>query len=85
MKIARWYYQSDVNILRLAAASTKVLNSGVFCAQKTSSQARGAGKLSALSQLLKPFAVWRLQEFTRNQKGGASGGRKELSAHPMEL
>ncbi|EFR1143072.1 hypothetical protein IEI78_002373 [Salmonella enterica] len=35
--------------------------------------------------LLKHLAVWQLQKFNKNSKGGPNGGRKELSAHPMEL
>ncbi|HGB3550322.1 TPA: hypothetical protein ACIVT6_002247 [Salmonella enterica subsp. enterica serovar Mgulani] len=35
--------------------------------------------------LLKHLAVWQLQKFNKKSKGGPNGGRKELSAHPMEL
>ncbi|MCL6329894.1 hypothetical protein EXT51_10290 [Pectobacterium carotovorum subsp. carotovorum] len=35
--------------------------------------------------LLKQFAVWQLQTFNKKSKGGPNEGRKELSAHPMEL
>jgi len=35
--------------------------------------------------LLKHLAVWQLQEFNKKSKGSPNGGRKELSAHPMEL
>ena len=35
--------------------------------------------------LLKHIAVWQLQMFNKKSKGGPNGGRKELSAHPMEL
>ena len=35
--------------------------------------------------LLKHLAVWQLQKFNKKSKGGPYGGRKELSAHPMEL
>ena len=35
--------------------------------------------------LLKQFAVWPLQMFNKKSKGGPYEGRKELSAHAMEL
>ncbi|WP_050191742.1 hypothetical protein [Salmonella enterica] len=35
--------------------------------------------------LLKHLAVWQLQKFNKKSKGGPNEGRKELSAHPMEL
>ena len=35
--------------------------------------------------LLKQFAVWQLQTFNKKSKGGPNEGRKELSAHAMEL
>ncbi len=35
--------------------------------------------------LLKHLAVWQLQKFIMKSKGCPNGGRKELSAHPMEL
>ncbi|MKM01443.1 hypothetical protein D6S11_16450 [Salmonella enterica subsp. enterica] len=35
--------------------------------------------------LLKHLAVWQLQKSNKKSKGGPNGGRKELSAHPMEL
>ncbi|ATM79367.1 hypothetical protein CRN79_24780 [Serratia fonticola] len=35
--------------------------------------------------LLKQFAVWQLQRFNKKSKGGPYEGRKELSAHAMEL
>lgn len=35
--------------------------------------------------LLKQFAVWQLQMFNKKSKGGPNEGRKELSAHQMEL
>lgn len=35
--------------------------------------------------LLKHLAVWQLQVSNKKSKGGPNGGRKELSAHPMEL
>ncbi|PNM15318.1 hypothetical protein A6J63_016820 [Yersinia enterocolitica] len=35
--------------------------------------------------LLKHLAVWQLQWSNKKSKGGPNGGRKELSAHPMEL
>ena len=35
--------------------------------------------------LLKHLAVWQLQGLNKKSKGGPNGGRKELSAHPMEL
>lgn len=35
--------------------------------------------------LLKQFAVWQLQTFNKKSKGGPYEGRKELSAHAMEL
>ncbi|AUZ64472.1 hypothetical protein EAJ18_07425 [Citrobacter amalonaticus] len=35
--------------------------------------------------LLKPLAVWQLQKLNKKSKGGPNEGRKELSAHPMEL
>lgn len=35
--------------------------------------------------LLKQFAVWQLQTFNKKSKGGPNEGRKELSAHPLEL
>ncbi|ANI31827.1 transposase [Yersinia entomophaga] len=35
--------------------------------------------------LLKQFAVWQLQMFNKKSKGGPYEGRKELSAHAMEL
>ncbi|EHD0027025.1 hypothetical protein JYY64_003742 [Salmonella enterica subsp. houtenae serovar 50:g,z51:-] len=35
--------------------------------------------------LLKHLAVWQLQKFNKKSKGGPNGGRKEFSAHPMEL
>ncbi|WP_217700260.1 hypothetical protein, partial [Salmonella enterica] len=35
--------------------------------------------------LLKQLAVWQLQKLNKKSKGGPNGGRKELSAYPMEL
>ncbi|VXC76262.1 conserved hypothetical protein [Enterobacterales bacterium 8AC] len=35
--------------------------------------------------LLKQFAVWQLRTFNKKSKGGPYEGRKELSAHAMEL
>ncbi|UMT09419.1 hypothetical protein AOY62_13195 [Escherichia coli] len=35
--------------------------------------------------LLKHLAVWQLQVSNKKSKGGPNGGRKELSAHPLEL
>ncbi|RSC57243.1 hypothetical protein EGW07_06130 [Citrobacter amalonaticus] len=35
--------------------------------------------------LLKPLAVWQLQKLNKKSKGDPNEGRKELSAHPMEL
>ncbi|ADM98641.1 Transposase [Dickeya dadantii 3937] len=35
--------------------------------------------------LLKHLAVWQLQWSNKKSKGGPNGGRKELSAHPLEL
>ncbi|PNP33624.1 hypothetical protein AL525_006960 [Citrobacter amalonaticus] len=35
--------------------------------------------------LLKPLAVWQLQKLNKKSKGGPNEGRKELSAHPIEL
>ncbi|OPX51404.1 hypothetical protein B5P53_12230 [Citrobacter portucalensis] len=35
--------------------------------------------------LLKHFTVWQLQGLNKKSKGGPNEGRKEHSAHPMEL
>ncbi len=35
--------------------------------------------------LLKHFAVWQRQKLNKKSKGGPNGGRKELSAYPLEL
>ncbi|ADM99657.1 hypothetical protein Dda3937_03949 [Dickeya dadantii 3937] len=35
--------------------------------------------------MLKHLAVWQLQWSNKKSKGGPNGGRKELSAHPLEL
>jgi hypothetical protein len=35
--------------------------------------------------LLKQFAVWQLRTFNKKSKGGPYEGRKELSAHALEL
>ncbi|QVQ10768.1 hypothetical protein CAI53_09410 [Salmonella enterica subsp. enterica serovar Paratyphi B str. CFSAN000540] len=67
---------------------------GLFCDAAMENPQLGWGFRKAFSfkpviktpfDLLKHLAVWQLQKFNKKSKGGPNGGRKELSAHPMEL